>query len=374
MQESQQVTGPPQVSHPEEPPTPCGRSVHHLPQSGEPPAGGGRGIPALNSAPSDISQHQLSVALTWVRRGVPVIPCSRKDKAPLDNGFGRDVSDQDVLRKFGDPEATQRRWTGRNRRDHVGILTGRGAGGGLVVIDLDMRKDGTEIEGRWADVQGGTDVLEALAAEAGADWPDTYTVLTPSGGLHLYFRQPQGERIGCATGDGEAGPHLGPLVDVRGVGGLVIAAGSYSPAQGRPYERVSAPEVLPQELPEWLLTLLRRRAPERPRTATPVSLHGVGRQGGTRVERYAAAALRGAAADLAALREGDHRRDRTYAAAARLGELAATAPHILTESAVREQLLAAALACGIKGGQRQAEKCIRNGWEQGLSGRGAGAA
>ncbi|MFB6573278.1 hypothetical protein, partial [Streptomyces noursei] len=59
---------------------------------------------------------------------------------------------------------------------------------------------------------------------------------------------------------------------------------------------------------------------------------------------------------------------------ARLAELAPTAPHILTEETVREHLLAAALACGIKGGQQQAEKCIRNGWARGQRGAMGGAA
>ncbi|MFD7319467.1 hypothetical protein ACFV9Z_36820, partial [Streptomyces sp. NPDC059883] len=40
----------------------------------------------------------------------------------------------------------------------------------------------------------------------------------------------------------------------------------------------------------------------------------------------------------------------------------------------REHLLAAALACGIKGGQQQAEKCIRNGWARGQRGAMGGAA
>lgn len=325
--------------------------------------------------------RQLSVALTWVRRGIPVIPCGRSDKAAMAPGFGKAATPEQLAR-FGDPAWVERAWSTKYARSHVGLLTGRStiSGRGLVVVDLDMPKAGAApLEGRWAGCAGGTDVLELLMREAGADWPDTYTVMTPSGGLHLYYQQPEdGDLIGCATGAGQkapydmplVGPHLGPMVDVRGIGGYVIAAGSYSAVQGRPYVRESAPELLPQPLPGWLLALLRRPAPAAiARPARPRVLPT-----GDRAERYAAAALEGAAADLASLREGDHRRDKTFAAAARLAELSATAPHILTEAVVREQLLAAALASGIKGGDRQAEKCITNGWERGLRGGSMGGA
>lgn len=319
--------------------------------------------------------RQLSVAMTWVRRGFPVIPCSRTDKGAMVPGFGKDKT-PDEMAPFSDPEQVSRWWrSGRFARAHVGLLTGRSATGGrgLLVIDLDMPKqDAVPLTGRWSGCAGGSDVLEALMRAAGAEWPDTYTVVTPSGGMHLYYLQPEdGPLIGCATGESERAPHLGPLIDVRGIGGYVIAAGSYSTAQGRPYTRVSPAELLPQPIPGWLLELLRPADVPR-QEDRPARVHVL--PTGDRAERYAAAALQGAADDLAALREGDHRRDRTFAAAARLAELAPTAPYILTEAAVREALLAAALASGIKGGERQAEKCITNGWQRGLRGSSMGGA
>lgn len=346
-------------------PTPRQRpQVHHL--DGRPTA----------------TEAQRTVALTWVSRGIPVVPCGRTDKAAMAAGFGKNATAEQLAR-FGDPEWVGRAWSTKYARAHVGLLTGRVTpaapaelGRGLVVIDLDMPKAGAELPGgRWAGCAGGTDVLELLMREAGADWPDTYTVLTPSGGMHLYYRQPEtGPLIGCATGAGgdlenPRPPHIGPMVDVRGIGGYVIAAGSHSAAQGRAYARESPPDLLPQPLPAWLLELLRPAAAPAPAPRPAVRILPTG----DRAERYATAALEGAAADLAALRPGDHRRDRTFAAAARLAELAPTAPHILTEETVREHLLAAALACGIKGGQQQAEKCIRNGWARGQRAMGGAA-
>ncbi|WTR67756.1 bifunctional DNA primase/polymerase (plasmid) [Streptomyces virginiae] len=326
--------------------------------------------------PADLGAHQLAVALEWSRRGLPVIPCSRKDKRPMVGGFGRTATAEDMA-PFFDADQVRAWWTGRYRRAHVGLLTGRSRFDhrGLVVIDLDMLKpDAAPLPEEFAYASSGADVLEHLAAEAGADWPDTYTVLTPSGGVHLYFEQPaDGPLIGCATGAGTTAPHLGPLIDVRGHGGLVIAGGSYSPVQEIPYRRASPPGSRPVPLPPWLLAMLRRPAPAAP-AAAPRPASAPTAAAGTRAERYAEAALRNTEQTIRALREGDDRRNKVYSAAIRLGELHHTAPDILTEAAVRDALMTAALACGIKGGESQAEKCITNGWARGLRTTAAGAA
>ena len=48
----------------------------------------------------------------------------------------------------------------------------------------------------------------------------TYTVKTPTGGLHLYYTAPDGPEIRNSAGK------IGPLIDVRAGGGYVLAAGS----------------------------------------------------------------------------------------------------------------------------------------------------
>ena len=323
-----------------------------------------------------LATQQRAVALTWVSRGIPVVPCSRVDKGAMVPGFGKDKTAEDVA-KFGDPEQVSQWWSsGKFARAHVGLLTGRttptapaSLGRGLVVVDLDMPKPGTEpLTGRWAGCAGGTDVLELLMREAKADWPETYTVMTPSGGLHLYFLQPEdGPLIGCATGEGERAPHIGPLVDVRGVGGYVIAAGSYSAAQGRPYVRESPADLLPQQVPGWLLALLRRPAPAVAPRATVVRQLPTG----DRAERYAVAALNGELEGVATALQGERNR-RLFAAARRLGELAPTSPVVLSESTVQDELLGAARSAGV--GEQEALHTIRSGWNTGSRGAGAGAA
>jgi hypothetical protein len=322
-------------------------------------------------ASADLTEAQRSVALTWVARGIPVIPCSRTDKGPMVAGFRKDATAEEIA-QFSDPAQVRGWWSGRFKRAHVGLLTGRGHDGrGLVVVDLDIRKPDVEVKGEYADVASGMDVLERIAASAGADWPETYTVLTPSGGVHLVFRQPvEGPLIGCATGAGPTAPHLGPLIDVRGLGGLVIAAGSYSAAQGLPYRRISDPGLVPQLLPAWLLSLLRPSAVEAPARAARPRVPRLP-PAGSRAERYATVALDGEVAKVAAAPDGTGNR-RLFSAARRLGELSSTAPAILAETAVYDQLLSAAVSAGHP--ERGAVRTIRSGWERGVRDGLGGAA
>jgi hypothetical protein len=346
-EDQQQVSGPPAA--PATPGLPAPRDDPSRMPSGT----------TSNAAPN-LAAHQLHVAMTWAGRGEGVVPASAKDKGALWPGFGAHATPEE-LAPFYDPEQIRDWWNGRFKRAHVGLLTRR-----LVVIDLDLPKNGAEIlGGRWAGCQGGTDVLELLMRQAGAEWPETYCVMTPSGGMHLYFLQPEdGPPIGCATGDGTTAPHLGPLVDVRGVGGYVIAAGSHSAAQGRAYTRVSPAALRPQPVPEWLLALLRRPAPERP--AAPVRRLVTPAADSNRAERYAAAALQQLADRVAAA--PDNERWKTLSGAAlRLAELQETAPNVLTEQVVTDTLLAASRMSD----PRKAERAIRTAWK---SRTGAGAA
>lgn len=335
------------------------------------PRGGATGEPVSTRPPVDVTNHQRSVALTWVARGLPVVPCSRTDKGALVPGFGRDASPEQ-LAPFADVEQVRAWWSGRFKRAHVGLLTGRSTTGGrgLVVVDLDMPKgDAQPLEGRWSGCVGGTDVLELLAREAGADWPETYADLTPSGGMHLHFQQPaEGPLIGCATGEGPTAPHIGPMVDVRGVGGYVIAPGSYSTAQGRMYERVSPPGLLPQPLPGWLLELLRPSAPAAAPARPPAPVRVLPTD--SRADRYAAAALRGEVEKVAAAGGGQYW-STISAAALRLAELHETAPGVLTERAVTDALVSAATSAGME--ERAAVRAVRTAWAR-KAGHGAGAA
>ncbi|MGW1980789.1 bifunctional DNA primase/polymerase [Streptomyces sp. NPDC001889] len=333
------------------------------------PARGSALDAASRRPPVSVTAAQTAVALTWVSRGYPVVPCSRKDKAALVAGFRRDSSPE-AMRRFSDPETVRAWWSGRYARAHVGLLTGRAVDGrGLVVVDLDIRKSDSVLPEDLEDVASGADVLERLVADAGEEWPDTYTVLTPSGGVHLYYQQPvDGPLIGCATGAGATAPHLGPLIDVRGIGGYVIAAGSFSAAQGIVYRRISDAGLMPQPLPPWLLERMQPPAVEPVRVPAPRVQHLVS---GTRAERAATAALNTSVERVETAPDGTGNRT-LFGAARWLGELSSTAPAVLSETAVEQLLLAAAVAAGQP--ERPAARTIRSGWERGVRASGAGAA
>ncbi len=99
------------------------------------------------------------------------------------------------------------KWSEVGKGEKVPIPEGYGRGlctgerSGVIVIDLDRRPD------------KGIDGLAAL--QALGEVPNTLTVLTPSGGFHLYYRWP-GFRVPNSAS------RLGPGIDIRGDGGMVV--------------------------------------------------------------------------------------------------------------------------------------------------------
>ncbi len=117
-----------------------------------------------------------------------------------------------------------------------GLVCGRG----LVVIDLDVRTGG----------KSGVHHFQQVALAHGGIIPATYTIATPSGGLHLYYRTPQG--ILTKTSAGE----MGAGIDVRGDGGYVVIEGSPHVQGGTYLCRQRGPIA---ECPAWLFDLVRKR-------------------------------------------------------------------------------------------------------------------
>ncbi|GGJ39687.1 hypothetical protein GCM10010121_058520 [Streptomyces brasiliensis] len=142
---------------------------------------------------------------------------------------------------------------------------------GLVVIDIDAHQvsvadrahllpgipipEQVELDG----LASGFDTLALLAAYRGAKDPaqdeSTLRVRTPSGGLHVWYRNPEtSTRYRCSTGSGR-NTALAWQVDVRANGGYIVAPGTRTP-QGV-YRAVGAARH-PAILPEWLRGELRR--------------------------------------------------------------------------------------------------------------------
>jgi hypothetical protein len=133
----------------------------------------------------------LKAALAYARRGAPVFPCEPGGKRPLTyNGFWDASTDPRRV------EAWWSRWPEAN----VGIPTGERSG--LLVLDVDPGA-------------GGPESLAALE-RTGGPLPRTARTRTGGGGMHVFFRYPEGETVRNSAG------RLGPGLDVRGEGGYVV--------------------------------------------------------------------------------------------------------------------------------------------------------
>jgi len=158
-----------------------------------------------------------------LRRGLAVFPLPPGSKAAAPGWHRRCTTDPAVI--AGWP-------TGSN--------TGIGCRASSIVgLDLD----------RHAGKPDGVASFARVAGEHGTGWPSTFSVATPSGGLHLYFR------VGADDGFASAIGWL-PGIDIRGpglrTGGYLAAPGAVTSA-GR-YVVAADVEVAP--LPRWLFPLL----------------------------------------------------------------------------------------------------------------------
>ncbi|MGW3103095.1 bifunctional DNA primase/polymerase [Streptomyces sp. NPDC001100] len=189
----------------------------------------------------------LTAALNTAARGWHVFPLRPGSKQPALHGAARcrttgDCADGHLKweqRASTDPHRIAQCW--ETHPANIAIATGPS---GLLVVDLDVPK---EQNGKGSsDTSDGVSSFLALCARAGQTWPTTYTVRTPSGGMHLYFQAPPGIRLTNTAGT------LAPMVDTRAWGGYVVAAGST--LNGAEYE-VTAPWRVAQ-LPDWLRATL----------------------------------------------------------------------------------------------------------------------
>ena len=121
------------------------------------------------TSPDGVRGPLVRAALAMAARGWHVFPCAANGKQPALRGSWQQHATTD-------PARIRRWWAGAPY--NIGISCGPS---GLVVIDLDVTKDGSG--------PNGTDSLAQVSQRHGQPCPSgTFTVRTPSGGTHLYFR------------------------------------------------------------------------------------------------------------------------------------------------------------------------------------------
>lgn len=172
----------------------------------------------------------LASALDLSRQGFYVFPLIPNSKLPLIKDYtGKATRNEETIKKW---------WTcpvmGIELAWNIGIATSRfGDDKALVVVDVDKHKhDG---------------FLSLLSLELeGREFPPTYTHTTPSGGEHLVYVHNYAVKQGSHV--------LGPGLDIRSHGGLIVGAGSI--IDGVEY-KVST-QGPPEECPQFILDICQK--------------------------------------------------------------------------------------------------------------------
>lgn len=213
-----------------------------------------------------MSADNLLAAHAYAQRGWPVFVLSAS-KVPVANCEHCRESDHDMescpcLTCHGFYAATldPDRIDAMHDKHPSGLLAIRtGAPSGLVVVDIDVVDGGGLDEPPWTTVDG---------LESAGVLPDTLTVVTGSGGWHLFYAHP-GWKIPSGAGK------LGAKVDVKADGAYVVAAPSVHPRTHQPYRFATTNPIVP--LHATLANRLREPTPiqrthhhsERDRKSTP---------------------------------------------------------------------------------------------------------
>lgn len=175
--------------------------------------------------------NRLATAEGLVARGWCIFPVREHSKEPATRSgvYAMQV-----------PDLVQARNWWRKTNWNIGVWTG---GSNLVVIDLDVDP---------AKGPPGISTWFELCAAADYDFEQTYCVVTPKGGLHVYF----------AVEDGFWYPpsvsRVAPNIDVRSSGSYVLSLNSE--VNGVEYEHTCSDQVL--SLPDWLGQLIDRPPPD----------------------------------------------------------------------------------------------------------------
>ncbi|MFE9255570.1 bifunctional DNA primase/polymerase [Streptomyces sp. NPDC006879] len=197
------------------------------------------------------AEHGLSV-IPLTRTKHPAIPSPHHPSAPTCRGAcgrpGHGVHDA-----TNDPRAVRALFAAAPWATGYGVACGL-APYHLIGLDLDVRPDGSD-----SAAPHSRSALRHLALRHLFTLPETVSVHTPSGGLHLWF-----------AGTAEAvvansASRLAPGIDVRGAGGYLVGPGSLG-TRGTYRLTPESTGLPPAPCPEALLQLLAPAAPK-PRTS-----------------------------------------------------------------------------------------------------------
>ncbi|WP_137994483.1 bifunctional DNA primase/polymerase [Streptomyces vilmorinianum] len=226
----------------------------------------------------------LAHALSAAERGLPVFPLSAT-KLPALRSPHRDDPHPVLCRgecgrpghgvydATTDPAAVRALFAAAPWATGYGIACGRPPHH-LIGVDLDVKPSpGHAAAAAAADTDTDTDAtvgLRHLALQHLFTVPPTVTVLTPSGGRHLWLTGPPDVVVPNSAS------RLAPGIDIRGAGGYLVGPGSVT-ARGAYRLAPGSAELDPAPCPRALLTLIAPPAPpSRPHTPSAGPHHGRG--------------------------------------------------------------------------------------------------
>lgn len=179
-------------------------------------------------------------ALAYAGRGWPVFPIyeTQGEQCACRNAEckhqGKHPRTRNGLTGASVDEETIKYWWGRWPNANIGIATGDASG--LYVLDVD---------------EGGEEALCDYPAR-----PDTPETITGSGGTHVLFRRPAGDKFKSQTG-------ILPDLDIRADGGYIVAPPSIHKSGDR-YEWELGPDTPLADPPQWLLDVAQGKGKVRP--------------------------------------------------------------------------------------------------------------
>jgi hypothetical protein len=263
-------------------------------------------------------------AIAALMLGFRVFPLYEGSKHPA-VAWGTEASDD--LEQI---EEWARRWPNAN----VAAVTG--AASNLIVIDVDVK-----------DNAPGFKSMDALRQRKRL-LPPGPMATTPTGGRHLYFRNTIGIRN--AQGMTKSGRGLGPGIDIRAEGGMIVLPPTRirksEDYPGGSYRWIVPPNGWFPTLPPWAVTMLTERTPKADEWSV--------RRGNS--PQSAEASLERIANYVANTKQGS--RNATIHWATCEAVRAGAEPGL-----IRERILAAALACGED--RHKAINSINSGLRQG---------
>ena len=297
-------------------------------------------VGAFDKSTNAIMTPFLTYAQKISARGWHVFPLKPLDKTPLTpNGYKNATTDIKQISEW------MQKWPNAN----IGIAT---EASGLLVIDCDYPKGNSIRPEKWAidGINDGADVLATVAARYDTIYPaHTYTTKTPNNGWHLYFRDNQKPVKSCA------GVNDMWLVDVRSMGGYIVAAGSVLPTGV--YESGVVDEVA--DCPDWVRKAI---TPAKSQTTISIKTTHISSNGNKSI-RYTETAIRNVITELQNASVGT-RNDSLNRAAFACGRLVKENPemHHMAFNALR----VTALAIGLS--EQESARTIKSAYMAGLGG------